>query len=435
MAWSQIPRAFEFLYDQHADDGGPVRYRAAYGGRGGGKTHSFARALLVRSTKKPYRIGVYREIQRSIRDSIKRTLEDRITQLEAEDPSLRGFFTPTETEIRTAIGGLFIFGGLRTNVDAVKSTEGLDIACVVEAHKVAQRSWDILKPTVRAEGSEIWAEWNPENETDPVDAMFRGPGGPPPGSIVRAVNCEHNPFLSEVLRREMEHDRRRDPDRYQWVWRGGYRRASEARVFRNWTEEAFDTPSNAAVRLGADWGFAVDPTVLVRCFIGRFEDGTAIADESGRHLFVDHEAYMVGCEIDQTPALFDTVPEARRRLITADSARPETVSYLQRQGFRIVPALKGPGSVEDGVEFLKSFDIVVHPRCRHVIAELSLYSFRTDPLTGLVTSELEDRANNTIDALRYACEGVRRARRARPPRERAQGAPEAPPRGELAWMQ
>jgi phage terminase large subunit len=92
----------------------------------------------------------------------------------------------------------------------------------------------------------------------------------------------------------------------------------------------------------------------------------------------------------------------------ADSARPETVSYMQRRGFRIQPAIKGPGSVEDGVEFLKSFDIVVHPRCTHTADELTLYSYKVDRLTGVVLPVLEDKKNHVIDALRYALEGLRR---------------------------
>ncbi|MGO4122936.1 terminase large subunit, partial [Inquilinus sp. YAF38] len=148
---------------------------------------------------------------------------------------------------------------------------------------------------------------------------------------------------------------------------------------------------------GADWGFARDPTVLVRCFV------------TGRTLFVDHEAYQVGCEIDRTPDLFDTIPEVRTWPIIADSARPETISYMQRNGFGdITGSTKGAGSVKDGVEFLKAHDILVHPRCWHLIDELALYSYRTHPKTGVILAELEDRENHAIDALRYAVEGLRR---------------------------
>jgi phage terminase large subunit len=408
----QIPKAFAFLWSDKADDGGPVRHRASKGGRGSAKSHSFAKALCIKAAERPLRIGCFREVQKSIRDSVKRLLDDKISELYEEHPGLRGFFSSTDTEIRTATGGLFVFGGLRTNPDAVKSLEGLDIAWVEEASRASRRSIELLIPTVRKPGSELWWTWNPENATDPVDEMFCGAAGPPPGSILRQVNYTENPFFPEVLKRELEYDRRRDPDKFQHVWLGGYRQNSEARVFKNWIVEEFDSPTSATFRLGADWGFSVDPTVLVRCFIGRWENGVAIPDDRGRHLFIDYEAYEVGCEIVKTPALFDTVPDSRAWPITADSARPETISHMRTNGFpKIVGAIKGARSVEEGVEWLKSYDIIVHPRCVHAIADLSTYSFETDPLTGSVTNKLADKANNVIDALRYACEGATRAAR------------------------
>lgn len=389
----RIPDAFRFLWADKADDGLPVRYRAVHGGRGSAKSHSFAQALILKAAERPLRIGCYREIQKSIRDSVKRLLDDKI-----RDSGLSDFYQSTDTEIRGANGSLFVFGGLRSNPDAVKSTEGLDIAAVFEANKVSQRSWDLLIPTVRKDGSEIWAEWNPENDTDPVDVKFRGPDGAPPGSIVREVNWDKNPFFPEVLRREMEWDRKRDPDKYAHVWMGGYAKNSETRVFKNWTVEEFEVSKDAVIRQGADWGFSIDPTVLVQCYI------------EGRKLYVPYEAYRVGCEIVDTPDLFLSVPDSEKWGIVADSARPETISHLQKNGFpKIRPAIKGPKSLEEGVEFLKSFDIVVHPRCKHLIDELTLYSYKTDPLTGEVLSVLEDKDNHVIDALRYACEGARRA--------------------------
>jgi phage terminase large subunit len=171
----QIPDAFRFLWQPQVDDGKPVRYRAVHGGRGSAKSHSFAEALILKAAEKPLRIGCFREVQKSIRDSVKRLLDDKI-----RDSGLEAFYESTDSEIRGKNGSLFIFGGLRTNPDAVKSTEGLDIAAVFEASRVSQRSLDLLIPTVRKPGSEIWAEWNPENETDPIDVLFRSKDGPPP---------------------------------------------------------------------------------------------------------------------------------------------------------------------------------------------------------------------------------------------------------------
>lgn len=389
----KLPESFRFLFADKADDGKPVRYRAVHGGRGSAKSHSLAQALVIKAAKSPLRIGCFREIQKSIRDSVKRLLDDKIRESGFSD-----IYESTDTEIRGKNGSLFIFGGLRTNPDAVKSTEGIDIAAVFEANRVSQRSWDLLIPTVRKTGSEIWAEWNPEHETDPVDQLFRGPDGSPPGSIVRQVNWVDNPFFPEVLKQELEWDRKRDPDKYQHIWMGGYQRNSEARVFKNWKVEEFEIDKEWILRQGADWGFSVDPSVLVQCAI------------VGRNLYVAHEAYRVGCEIDFLPDLFRSVPDAERWPTVADSARPETISFMQRHGFpKMLAAIKGARSLEEGVQFLQSFDIIVHPRCLHTIDELTSYSYKLDDLTGSVLPVLSDKDNHVIDSLRYACEGARRA--------------------------
>lgn len=369
----------------------PARYKGAWGGRGSGKSHFFGEALIERAAFEPISAVCIREIQKSLDQSVKRLLEAKIQEM-----GLGPCFRVLEKHIETRAGGRIIFQGMQNHTaETIKSLEGYDIAWVEEAQSLSQRSLDLLRPTIRKDGSELWFSWNPNLATDPVDALLRG--SPPPGSIVVRANYRDNPWFPSVLRDEMLYDKRRDPEKYAHVWLGEYQRNSEARVFRNWTVDEFEAPADAVFRYGADWGFAVDPTVLVRCFI------------VGRTLYVDAEAYQVGCEIDRTPVLFDRVPGSRDYVIRADSARPETISYMQRHGFNVVAALKGPGSVEDGIEFLKSYDIVVHPRCRHAIDELTLYSYKTDKLTGEVLPALEDRNNHVIDALRYAVESARRS--------------------------
>ncbi len=382
---AQLPEWANCLFDESA------RYFAIRGGRGSGKSRSIASALIIKSIQKPLRVMCAREIQKSIKDSVKRLLDDEIERLD-----LGAMFVSTDTEIRGANGSLFLFSGLRSNIDSVKSMEGLDICWVEEAQNVSQNSLDVLIPTIRKPESQLYFSWNPKYPTDPVDVLFGE--SLPPKTVKRVVNFDDNPWFPDVLRDEMEYDQRRDPDKYMHVWRGEYVRNSETRVFKNWKIEEFTAPAEAIHRLGADWGFAVDPTTLVRCHI------------IGRTLYVDYEAYMVGCEILNTPDLFMTVPESEMWPMVADSARPETISHMRRNGFpKIMAAVKGPKSVEDGVEWLKSYNIIVHPRCTHTIDELTLYSYKTDPLTNKILPVLEDKKNHVIDALRYACEGVRRA--------------------------
>lgn len=383
----QTPEVFEpLLYSS--------RYKGAHGGRGSGKSHFFAEMLIEKALMQPgLRWVCIREVQKSLEQSVKRLVEDKIEGL-----NVGSRFRVLKTEIETPGDGLIIFQGMQNHTaDSIKSLEGYDGAWIEEAQSLSQRSLDLLRPTIRKPGSEIWASWNPSSAKDPIDAFFRG-GETPPGGVIVQANWSDNPWFPDVLREEKDYDRRRDPDKYQHIWGGGYQTNSEARVFKNWREEFFETPSGSQFYFGADWGFSVDPTVLVRCFI------------DGRTLYVDQEAYQVGCEIDRTPSLFDKVEQSRLWAIRADSARPETISYMRRNGFpKISSATKGPNSVRDGIEFLKSYDIVVHPRCTHLIDELTLYSFKTDPLTGDVLPVLEDNKNHIIDALRYALEGVRRA--------------------------
>jgi phage terminase large subunit len=359
------------------------------------------------------RVACVREVQKSLKNSVKLLVEDKINDL-----GLASHFDTLEAEIKTPGGGVIIFQGmLNHTAESIKSLEGFDIAWVEEAQSLSQRSLDLLRPTIRKPGSELWFSWNPNKPSDPVDVLLRG-DSPPTDAVVIEVNWSDNPWLPPDLRSDLEDDRRRDPDKFQHVWGGHYSLNSEARVFRNWKVEEFETPDDATFRFGADWGFAIDPTVLVRCFL------------KGKKLYVDREAWKVGCEIDETPSLFagsdqdklkfgdkprwsnerqhPGIPGSTKWMITADSSRPETVSYMRRLGFKIVAAIKGVGSIEDGIEFLKSFDIVVHPRCEKVIEELTLYAYKTDPQTNEIQPVLEDKYNHTIDALRYALEALRR---------------------------
>jgi len=371
----------------------PSRYKGIYGGRGSGKSHAFAEMLIERCImQKTYAVCV-REVQKSLAQSVKKLLEVKI-----EAMGVGRMFEVQQTVIKCPHGGLIIFQGLQNHTaDSIKSLEGYDISWVEEAQSLSQRSLDLLRPTIRKPGSELWFTWNPSQATDPVDVLLRGEN-PPPDALVVQSNYRDNPWLPDVLKAELEYDRSRDPDKFAHIWLGEYQRNSEARVFRNWRVEDFTAPDGVTFRMGADFGFSIDPSVLLRCYI------------DGRNLYIDYEAWQIGCEIDRLPDLFMTVPGAESWPMVADSSRPETISYLRNHGFpRILSAVKGARSVEEGVEFLKSFDIIVHPRCQHVIDELTLYSFEIDPLTGMVLPKLADKNNHCIDALRYACEGVRRA--------------------------
>jgi len=404
----------------------PSRYKGIHGGRGGAKSHAFADLLVERAIMQHgLRAVCIREYQVSLEQSVKRLLEDKIN-----DYDLGRQFRVLNTHIETPGDGIIIFQGMQNHTaSSIKSLEGYDIAWVEEAQNLSERSLTLLRPTIRAETcrhcrqekkvvqrkqleclpgkahdfvkSELWFSWNPEKPDDPVDAMLRG-AHPPPDSVVIESSYKDNPFFPDVLRAEMEWDKSRDTAKYQHVWMGGYDTRGESRVFTNWRELEFNSPDPNDVPTfyyGADWGYSVDPSVLVRCFV------------KDRTLYIDHEAYRVGVEIDQMGAFFAQVPGAKEWPITADSARPETISYMQRNGYpRIKPAVKGKDSIKEGVIFLQSYDIVVHSRCKHTIIELRDYAYKTDPKTEkmVLPPTLEDKKNHVIDSLRYALESLRR---------------------------
>lgn len=369
-----------------------ARYKGAHGGRGSGKSHFFADCWLDENVRTKLDFVCLRETLKSLDFSVKKLLESKIEQYNAG-----AYFDVQDRRILSQRGGVTIFEGMQNHTaDSIKSLEGFDRAWFEEAQRASEKSLTLLRPTIRKPGSQLWFSWNPENPTDPIDVLLRGEN-PPPDSIVIRANYTDNPWLPEVLREELEYDRKRDPDKFAHIWLGEYQRNSEARVFKNWRIEEFEIPPEAIIRQGADWGFSIDPTVLVQCYI------------VGRTLYVPYEAYRVGCEIVDTPDLFLSVPNSEKWPLTADSARPETISHLRKNGFpKIMPAVKGARSLEEGVEFLKNYDIVVHPRCQHLADELSTYCYEVDELTGAVLPKLADKNNHVIDALRYACEGYRR---------------------------
>lgn len=369
----------------------PARFKGAWGGRGSGKSH-FKAGQAVEAMLDGKNILCIREVQNSIADSVKRLIEMKI-----EEFGLLSYFDITDKEIRCPMAGsVCIFRGMQNHTAAsIKSLEGFDIAWWEEAQTATQHSLDLLIPTIRKPGSELWFTWNPNSETDPIDQLLRA--NPPDGAIVAKVNWNDNPWFPEELRSDMQRERERNPEKYLHIWEGHYQTLSEARVFRNWKVKEQTPPENIVWHYGLDFGTR-DPNALVRCcLIGE------------RQLYIDHEAYQPEVPTQALPEFMMRVPDSHKWPTTADSSRPETIDYLRRNGFpKVRGARKGKGSVEDGVSFLQGLDIVVHPRCVNMARELGAYAYKVDKRTGDVTPDFEDANNHLIDALRYACERLHR---------------------------
>lgn len=378
----KVPEVFEGIWR-------PYRYKVFHGGRGSAKSWTVAGVLIWLAARVRLRVLCARELQISMADSVHKLLVDQIERLGLIDE-----YVVTATSIRSRVGSEFMFKGLRHNVNEIKSTEGIDICWVEEAQRVSESSWEILIPTIRKSGSEIWITFNPDSEDDPTYKRFIT--NTPPGSLVVEVNFDKNPFFPDELRREMEYLKTVDFEAYEHIWLGKPKGRSKAQILSGKYEIAdFETPSDAVFLYGADWGFAQDPTVLVRCFIRE------------RFLYIDMEAYGVGVELDELPALFDSIPGSRKHVIKADNSRPETISHVSNKGFSVLPAAKWAGSVEDGITFLRSFEkIIIHERCQHTAEEARLYSYKVDKLTEEVLPIIVDKHNHCIDAIRYALDGL-----------------------------
>jgi len=209
------------------------RYKIMYGGRGGGKSWSVAMALLVLGLQSPIRVLCCREFQKSIKDSVLTLLNDQIQRM-----GLEAEYEVLHNEIRGKNGTQFNFEGLSQNVMGIKSYEGVDYVWVEEGNSVTKKSWDILIPTIRKEGSEIWVTFNPELEDD--YAYERWVEGEDPLALVININWRDNPWFPEVLNQERLAHKKRDPDSYDHVWEGKPRKWLEGAIYARQLRKAFE---------------------------------------------------------------------------------------------------------------------------------------------------------------------------------------------------
>lgn len=378
-----LPTKFKPLFEKH-------RFKILKGGRSSAKSRSWATAIVTRVRTKYEFVVCTRELQKSITDSSKRLIENEIKR-----QNVSHLFHITISKITYIPNGSeFVFYGLKSNPESIKSLEGATICIIEEANNVSQNSLDILFPTIREEESEIWIVFNPKFKNDPVYEMFIL-NEPPPETIIITANYYDNPFLPDVIRKHIEWMKVHDYDKYKHIYLGQILEHSKDQVFYGkWEIRDFEAPEDQEVfYYGADWGFSEDPCTLHRCWI----------DEEENELMIDYEEYGYKRDLPDLPAMYDKIPGSRKYTIRADNSRPETIKYVANKGFDVIGATKGPGSIEDGIEFMKSFNkIVVHTRCPEIAYEFSEYKFKTDPKTGDILPIIIDKNNHGIDGIRYA---------------------------------
>jgi phage terminase large subunit len=390
----------------------PARYKVAYGGRGGSKSWTFAAALLIMGVQRPIRVLCARETMQSMRDSVHRTLSDAIDRM-----GMGAHYTVQQATIVGKNGTEFIFAGLLHNVANIKSAEGIDVVWVEEAQTVSDDSWNTLIPTIRKDGSEIWVGFNPRLATDPTYKRFVV--YPPSNAVVRKVNPEDNPWFPEVLRIEMEEDKRKDYAKYLHIWMGECTTAIEGAVYGDEMAKALNEGRITKV--------SIDRTRAVDTFwdLG-FGDSTAIwfvqALPGGTFHIVDYledsskaiSHYLI--ELQKKGYLYGTdwLPHdgvdaiIHKKLASGDRSRSiEQIMRASGRRVRIAPKL----NITTGINAVRSilpncrFD---EGRCGRGLDCLRMYQWGAPSKTGVERAEpLHDQYSHGADALRTMATSIK----------------------------
>lgn len=372
---------------------GSYQYRVARGGRGSGKSVGAATMALIRGLERKIRVLCVRQFQASIAESFYRELVDAMEVY----PWLGNQYVVTKESITGKNGTQFIFRGLDRNPQSIKSLAKIDLTIVEEAEDIPEQSWINLEATIfRQPKSELWVIYNPRKEGSPVD--FRFIKNKAPSCIVADINWRDNPFFPDGLKILRQRDLEVfDYSMYSHIWEGAYLKNSKAQIFHDKFEAKTFEPSKDwdGPYQGLDWGYSQDPTAMIRAWIH---------DEC---LWISDEAGSTGIELDD---VINHVPcdDWNKFVTRADSAQPAMISHVRRMGMsKIEGSKKGKGSVEDGIQFIRSFKkVYVHPRCRNTLNEFNTYSWKTDRQSGDILDTPVDANNHWIDALRYALEPI-----------------------------
>ena len=387
----QLPQYAKVLFE-------PKRYKVLYGGRGGGKSWSVACVLILLATQKPLTVLCTREVQKSIKNSVKKLLDETIERL-----NLNGFFTSLETEIRGKNGSVFLFSGLKEHtIDSIKSFEGVNFVWVEEAHSVTQRSWEILTKTIRRENSEIWLTLNPNLDTD--DTYLRFIATPNDNVMLICVNYDSNPFFPKVLEEERKRDEvRLSKDDYENIWLGKPKTVADGAIYQREVAQMVvenrikEVPYDAMLPVYTVWDLGWnDAMSIILCqrdtncvrIIGYIEDSHKTLD------------YYVGL-LEKLPYRYakDFLPhDGRTRNFQTGKSTEEILRQLGRNPF-ILDAVP----IEDGIRNARMlfsqcyFDKDKTPR---LIECLKRYRRRIDN-NNVAREPLHDDYSHGADAFRY----------------------------------
>jgi phage terminase large subunit len=383
----------------------PARYKGAWGGRGSGKSQFFADLMIASALRKPgFRGLCCREVQKSLKESAKRLLEQKI-----ERHGLSKRFEVQETQIKTPGGGLIAFAGLQDHTsESIKSYEGFDVAWVEEAQTVSDRSLNLLRPTIRAPGSELWFSWNPRRKQDAVDKMLRGAELPSNAAVVRANWCD-NPWFPDELEQERLDCLRQQPDQYAHIWDGDYVSVADGAYFAR--DMALARSDGRITEL------AVDPVLGVKAFwdIG-VRDATAIwvAQFSGQSIkvldYYEASGQPLGAHLEWLRSkgygnALCVLPHDGAKADAITAVRFE--DHIRAAGFQVQTiANQGKGAAIKGVEAARRlFPRIWFDERRTEGGRLALgwYHERKDEARGIGLGPEHDWASHAADAFGLLC--------------------------------
>lgn len=373
----QIPAEYARLLDTD------WREAAVHGGRGSLKSHTVARVLLIRAMSKNGRAGCFREFQNSIADSSHSLLKNLIEEYELPD-----FKVTKDSIINTDTGYDFIFKGLRNNVQSIKSIEGMTEAWVEEAQTVSEQSLDVLTPTVRLPGSQIFYTYNRLKDKDPVHVRLAIEGRP--NAIVLNINYDtalKYGWMSDVLRLEMESDRDNRPEIYKHKWLGEPANL-KGQIYKNFKKIGAIPKEAAYLGAGLDFGYTNDPTALVDVW------------KWNNVYILDEQLYNKGMLNRYIAEQVLKLPHYSSHLVVGDSSEPKSIQEIKDCGVNITGAVKGKDSVNNGIQLLQGLEVYYTEHSHNIEEEVLNYQWKIDKEDKSLNVPI-DAYNHALDAARY----------------------------------
>lgn len=394
---ARFPRKLQFLFK-------PARYKVARGGRGSGKSWSFARALILRCAQQQTRVLCTREVQKSIQQSVHQLLSDQIEAL-----GLAHLFEVLQTEIKGPNGSCFYFSGLSdVTATTLKSFEGVDICWCEEAQAISEKSWKILTPTIRKEGSEIWVTYNPELESDATHERFVT--NPPPDCVSVLMNYTDNPWFPQVLEQERAHaEKTMRIDDYRHTWLGQCKPAVEGAIYFEAMSAAVtagrirEVPHDSSLKTHVvmDLGMADSMTLILVQKVAS-EIRVIHYIEGNQRILADYSAELRGLRLDDQPMNWGSIYLPHDGFHTRHQTGKDDATILQGLGWTVeaTPNVH----VNSGIDRAREIFPRVYfnkARTERLVECLKRYRWNISQKTGEAAHPLHDAFSHGADAFRY----------------------------------